>query len=133
MGTPVEPIEQILLILAGRRSWVQTDQIRRSEGLAVQLGSLIERSLAQHGYSLMLCNSAEDLEKESDYLRMVAAKGIVPGVNPKAVMPVLNRIHELTQLEEHDGDKWCGVEAVKEKRPSIFARPPVLKDEPEKA
>jgi DNA-binding LacI/PurR family transcriptional regulator len=41
-----------------------------------QLGSLIERSLAQHGYSLMLCNSAEDLEKESDYLRMVAAKGI---------------------------------------------------------
>ena len=41
-----------------------------------QLGSLIERSLAQHGYSLMLCNSAEDLEKEADYLRMVAAKGI---------------------------------------------------------
>jgi hypothetical protein len=25
------------------------------------------------------------------------------------------------------------VEAVKEKRPSIFARPPVLKEEPEKA
>ena len=25
------------------------------------------------------------------------------------------------------------VEAAKEKRPSIFARPPVLKDEPEKA
>jgi LacI family transcriptional regulator len=41
-----------------------------------QLGSLIERSLAQHGYSLVLCNSAEDLEKEADYLRMVAAKGI---------------------------------------------------------
>jgi LacI family transcriptional regulator len=40
------------------------------------LGSLIERSLAHHGYSLMLCNSAEDMEKESDYLRMVAAKGI---------------------------------------------------------
>src|SRR4051812_4803727 len=41
-----------------------------------QIGSLIERSLAKHGYSLMLCNSAEDVEKEGDYLRMVAAKGI---------------------------------------------------------
>jgi DNA-binding LacI/PurR family transcriptional regulator len=41
-----------------------------------QLGSLIERSLARHGYSLMLCNSAEDVEKEADYLRLVAAKGI---------------------------------------------------------
>jgi LacI family transcriptional regulator len=41
-----------------------------------QLGSLIERSLAQQGYSLMLCNSAEDIEKEADYLRMVTAKGI---------------------------------------------------------
>jgi LacI family transcriptional regulator len=40
------------------------------------LGSLIERSLAQHGYSLVLCNSAENIEKEADYLRMVAAKGI---------------------------------------------------------
>jgi LacI family transcriptional regulator len=41
-----------------------------------QLGSLIERSLAQQGYSLMLCNSAEDIGKEADYLRMVTAKGI---------------------------------------------------------
>jgi DNA-binding LacI/PurR family transcriptional regulator len=41
-----------------------------------QLGSLIERALARHGYSLMLCNSAEDVEKEADYLRLVAAKGI---------------------------------------------------------
>jgi LacI family transcriptional regulator len=41
-----------------------------------QIGSLIERSLAKHGYSLMLCNSAEDQEKEGDYLRMIAAKGI---------------------------------------------------------
>src|SRR5258706_1416020 len=38
------------------------------------LGSLIERSLAQQGYSLMLCNSAEDIEQVSDYLRMVTAK-----------------------------------------------------------
>ena len=41
-----------------------------------QIGSLVERSLAKHGYSLMLCNSAEDAEKEGDYLRMITAKGI---------------------------------------------------------
>jgi LacI family transcriptional regulator len=41
-----------------------------------QLGSHIEQSLARHGYSLMLCNSAEDIEKEADYLRLVTAKGI---------------------------------------------------------
>src|SRR4051812_44299086 len=41
-----------------------------------QIGSLIERSLATRGYSLMLCNTAEDVEKEADYLRLVAAKGI---------------------------------------------------------
>jgi DNA-binding LacI/PurR family transcriptional regulator len=41
-----------------------------------QLGSLIERSLARHGYSLMLCNSGENLEQEGGYLRLMAAKGI---------------------------------------------------------
>src|SRR3954463_4067258 len=41
-----------------------------------QIGSLIERSLATRGYSLMLCNTAEDIEKEADYLRLVTAKGI---------------------------------------------------------
>jgi LacI family transcriptional regulator len=41
-----------------------------------QIGSLIERSLAVHGYSLMLCNTAEDIEKEAAYLRVIAAKGI---------------------------------------------------------
>jgi LacI family transcriptional regulator len=41
-----------------------------------QIGSLIERSLARHGYSLMLCNSGEDVEREADYLRLVTAKGI---------------------------------------------------------
>ena len=41
-----------------------------------QIGSLVERSLARHGYSLMLCNSAEDAEKEGEYLRMITSKGI---------------------------------------------------------
>jgi LacI family transcriptional regulator len=41
-----------------------------------QIGSLIERSLARHGYSLMLCNTGEDIQRETDYLRMMTAKGI---------------------------------------------------------
>jgi LacI family transcriptional regulator len=41
-----------------------------------QLGSLVEQSLAKHGYSLMLCNSGENLEQEAIYLRLMAAKGI---------------------------------------------------------
>src|SRR5882757_1934231 len=41
-----------------------------------QIGSLIERALAPRGYSLMLCNTAEDADKEGAYLRMVTAKGI---------------------------------------------------------
>ena len=53
-----------------------------------QIGSLVERSLALRGYSLMLCNTAEDIEKEADYLRVIAAKGIdglivVPLANTK--------------------------------------------------
>jgi LacI family transcriptional regulator len=56
-----------------------------------QIGSLIERSLALRGYSLMLCNTAEDAEKEAAYLRMVAAKGIdglilVPLLRTKAAL-----------------------------------------------
>src|SRR5688500_17411072 len=31
-----------------------------------QIGSQIERGLAKHGYSLMLCNSAEDAKREAD-------------------------------------------------------------------
>lgn len=40
------------------------------------LGSLIERALAKRGYSLMLCNSSEDLAREADYLRLLTQKGI---------------------------------------------------------
>jgi len=40
------------------------------------IGSLIERSLAKVGYSLMLCNSAEDPAREADYLRLVTQRGI---------------------------------------------------------
>lgn len=41
-----------------------------------QLASLIEQSLHRRGYSLMLCNSGEDGQREVEYLQMITAKGI---------------------------------------------------------
>jgi LacI family transcriptional regulator len=41
-----------------------------------QIGSLIEQSLHRLGYSLVLCNSGEDGERESEYLRLLPQKGI---------------------------------------------------------
>ena len=40
------------------------------------IGSLVEQSLHRHGYSLMLCNSAEDQDLELEYLRLLPQKGI---------------------------------------------------------
>jgi len=40
------------------------------------IASLVEQSLHRHGYSLMLCNSGEDPEREMDYLRLLPSKGI---------------------------------------------------------
>jgi DNA-binding LacI/PurR family transcriptional regulator len=41
-----------------------------------KIASLIEHSLHRHGYSLVLCNSAEDQEREIEYLRLLPQKGI---------------------------------------------------------
>jgi LacI family transcriptional regulator len=41
-----------------------------------QIASLVEQSLHRHGYSLMLCNSGEDAEREAEYLRLLPSKGI---------------------------------------------------------
>jgi LacI family transcriptional regulator len=41
-----------------------------------QIASLVEQSLHRHGYSLMLCNSGEDVEREAEYLRLLPSKGI---------------------------------------------------------
>ena len=41
-----------------------------------QIASLVEQSLHRHGYSLMLCNSGEDPEREQEYLRLLPSKGI---------------------------------------------------------
>src|SRR5688500_4798339 len=58
-----------------------------------QLGSLVERSLARHGYSLMLCNSGENLEQEAGYLRLMAAKGI----DGMVVVPLADNRERITQ------------------------------------
>jgi len=36
-----------------------------------------------------------------------------PGVNVKAVRPLLERLEELKQLEQHEHELWCGIAAVK--------------------
>jgi LacI family transcriptional regulator len=41
-----------------------------------QMARLIEQSLHRHGYSLMLCNSGEELASEVEYLQLLPQKGI---------------------------------------------------------
>jgi DNA-binding LacI/PurR family transcriptional regulator len=41
-----------------------------------QIGSLIEHSLHRRGYSLMLCNSGEDPDREAEYLQVLSQKAI---------------------------------------------------------
>jgi DNA-binding LacI/PurR family transcriptional regulator len=53
------------------------------------IGSLIEQNLYPHGYSLIVCNSGETGERESEYLEMLPRKGIdgliiVPMADTKA-------------------------------------------------
>jgi LacI family transcriptional regulator len=41
-----------------------------------QLASTIEKNLHDQGYSLFLCNSAEDMKRETEYLHLLPQKGI---------------------------------------------------------
>jgi LacI family transcriptional regulator len=41
-----------------------------------QIASLIEQSLHRQGYSLLVCNSGEDPNRESEYLELLPRKGI---------------------------------------------------------
>ncbi len=59
-----------------------------------QLASLIEQQLHHEGYSIILCNSGEDLEQEASYLRLLRQKGIdglilVPVVDSKQALQEL--------------------------------------------
>jgi len=40
-------------------------------------------------------------------------KGTPPGVNPKAVRPVLQRVYDLNETEKHSGESWAGLEVLK--------------------
>lgn len=56
-----------------------------------QLASVIEKNLHDQGYSLFLCNSAEDLKREAEYLHLLPQKGIdalilVPLLKSKKVL-----------------------------------------------
>jgi len=59
-----------------------------------QIAFLVEQSLHRHGYSLMLCNSGEDPDREVEYLRLLPQKGIdglivVPLARSKKVLEEL--------------------------------------------
>lgn len=56
-----------------------------------QLASTIEKNLHDKGYSLFLCNSAEDIKREAEYLHLLPQKGIdalilVPLLKSKKVL-----------------------------------------------
>lgn len=59
-----------------------------------QIGSNIERALARHGYSLMLCNSSEDPDREAAYLQLVTQKAI----DGLILVPLLRSKKTLAQL-----------------------------------
>ena len=58
-----------------------------------QMASLIEHGLHSHGYSLMLCNSGEDMEREAEYLRLLDQKG----VDGLILVPILSDRDRLLQ------------------------------------
>jgi len=63
-----------------------------------RVASLIEQALHFHGYTLMLCNSAEDQEREKEYLRLLPSKGI-DGV---ILVPLLRTKKILTECLPED-------------------------------
>ena len=59
-----------------------------------RMASLIEQSLHGHGYSLILCNSGEDLELEKEYLTLLPQKGI----DGLILVPILRTKKALREL-----------------------------------
>lgn len=56
------------------------------------LASVIEQSLHQRGYSLMVCNSGEDASLEDEYLKLLPQKG----VDGLIIVPLATREQQLT-------------------------------------
>jgi hypothetical protein len=46
---------------------------------------------------------------------IVALRDVKPPVNPKAVRPILERVNELDQLQQHEQITWVGTEALKDR------------------
>jgi LacI family transcriptional regulator len=59
------------------------------------LASTIEKKLHDNGYSLFLCNSAEDLKREAEYLNLLPQKGI----DGLVLVPLLKTKKALEALE----------------------------------
>lgn len=58
-----------------------------------QIGSLVEQTLHKHGYSLMLCNSGEDPDREAEYLQLLSQKAI----DGLILVPVARNGHRLRE------------------------------------
>jgi LacI family transcriptional regulator len=101
-----ERVQQASLRLGYRPNLVaRTLRTRRSNtiGLVVsdianpfyaQIASLIEQRLHQRGYSLMLCNSGENAQREVEYLQLVNQKAI----DGLILVPITN---DKTHLMQH--------------------------------
>src|SRR5687768_341777 len=63
-----------------------------------QIASLIEQSLHRHGYSLTLCNSGEEPQREIDYLQLLRQKAI----DGMIVVPLARSKKALAQLVPSD-------------------------------
>lgn len=70
---------------------------------------------------LQVINPARYSEAEGEFLiehlgepPVVAMRAVGHGVNPKAVQPLIQRVYELNQLQEHENQPWVGTEALKE-------------------
>lgn len=46
---------------------------------------------------------------------VVALRNVPPGVNPRAVEPLLARLEQLEQLRKHEGQQWIGFDALRER------------------
>lgn len=63
-----------------------------------------------------VCFSREECDFLAENLGLapiLAQRNLNPTVNPRAVMPMIERVHALNQLQEHEGIGWVGVEALK--------------------
>lgn len=65
---------------------------------------------------LLSCEEAQFVLDHAGKAPAVVARVALPaGVNPKAVMPVIEQVYALEEIQKHDKEAWIGVDAVKER------------------